>query len=243
MDTLYLVTMILMIVYGISIYPVWKGKPIMLYGIIIIFSLALFYVIFHKINVVEHLQISGEAVQNVGSIYNSNEMKVGKLEASNTIKSSNGVLELSQGWSILTNDSGFHVMKDGQERIAVRPNGETEVKGKLTCNNLYSYDWIHSDKGGIRSQNGALYLGGNDNWQIDAGDGNLKFNKAFNNKLMIGNDGTSTFNGGSTFNGKITNNSGLMTMKDVNNKYWEFNSLYGKVAIYPPSGGWKILAQ
>lgn len=87
MDLLSVAIVTIIVCFALGIWPSWKDNLSGYWVLVGVFVVTLIYIIFHKIELVEivrkplleHLQISGEAVQNVGSIYNSENMVVKNL--------------------------------------------------------------------------------------------------------------------------------------------------------------------
>jgi len=77
--------LLLVLCFGIGIYPNWRNNLTVYMGIIIVFMIIIYSIVFHKIEIVEHLQISSEAVQNVGSIYNQEKMIVKNLDVTGAL--------------------------------------------------------------------------------------------------------------------------------------------------------------
>lgn len=77
-------SLVIILTIGVLFYPSWKEKLGVFTIMIGLFAIAVFYVTVYKDVVTEHFQISGEAIQNVGSIYNSEQMIVKNLTVTGT---------------------------------------------------------------------------------------------------------------------------------------------------------------
>lgn len=127
MQTLSFLILLVILCFAAGIYPIWRAN-LPIYGVIIsAFAIILYFLIFHKVEIVEHLQISGEAVQNVGGIFNSEQMKVKNLEVSGTLTTF-GALN-AQG-DIAANRS-FNLLPRG---VIVAWNGTSAPAGWALCN-------------------------------------------------------------------------------------------------------------
>lgn len=134
MEFIYIATLIVVIIIGTLVYPYWKNDHIYFGLLITGFGLALLYIIHNRDTVIEHLQISGEAVQNVGSIYNQNKMIVKDLEVTGQLKAKditsetmNATSNLTVGGSITSNNqiianSGFKTAQWYIEPVGVTKN-------------------------------------------------------------------------------------------------------------------------
>jgi hypothetical protein len=80
-----------------------------------------------KKTILEHLQVSGEAVQNVGSIYNSEKMIVKDLEATGSVKAgtlgvTGDVIKFGKGWEVHSSDGHLRFIKDGDQKVVFHNN-------------------------------------------------------------------------------------------------------------------------
>jgi microcystin-dependent protein len=74
-----IMSLVIILTIAVLFYPSWKTKLSTFAIMITLFSVAVFYVTIYKDVVTEHFQISSEAIQNVGSLYNEQKMIVKDL--------------------------------------------------------------------------------------------------------------------------------------------------------------------
>jgi hypothetical protein len=164
MRQLYLIITVLILIFGIAIYPTYKDNLCLFTVLVLSFALCVIYISLYRNNndVIEHLQISGEAVQNVGSIYNSNQMVVGKFTATGDLATGGNLttdgnlavkgtvkcgdiissqvttntLQLQNGWSVSTNNDGLSVQNNGKRMFGLTPDGNMKLdNGKINLPN------------------------------------------------------------------------------------------------------------
>jgi microcystin-dependent protein len=106
--------LLLVLCFGIGIYPNWRNNLTVYMGIIIVFMIIIYSIVFYKIEIVEHLQISSEAVQNVGSIYNQEKMIVKNLDVTGALNilprgvivAWKGQYQAPVGWALCDGNNG-----------------------------------------------------------------------------------------------------------------------------------------
>lgn len=167
----------------VALYLVTNYKSSLLHtcGLLAI-GLTVLYILTQRMEVVEHLQISGEAVQNVGSIYNKDNMLVknikvtDNLEAGNLVVASNvrvGNANLIMGGFQDKNRWIIHAPNDDRKGMWIAPGNGTD-----------NWDW---GKGVSLSSTGVMGIG--NGWSFDATDGHLRFKYNGEQKMVIHNDG------------------------------------------------------
>lgn len=133
---LLLVIFLISICYAVGIYPAWKGRIVIYVILVVSFATLLYFLVFYKIDIVEHLQISSEAIQNVGSIYNTNKMVIKDLELT-------GELSLPNGWKISTADKNCTFKKGDVLKETIDADGNL-----LVGNTLKVGSWTMKDNSG-----------------------------------------------------------------------------------------------
>ena len=158
---------VILIVSALFMITTYKDKFAYISGLCVI-GLTLFYVLTQRVDVVEHLQISGEAAQNVGSIFNSEQMNIKNLTATGDMRTGvnviHGGLQDKNRWVI-------HTPNDDRRTLWI-------ASGKGTDN----WDWDKSvsiDSNGQFLTN-SLNVSGNvinfgSGWSLNASDGHLRF--------------------------------------------------------------------
>lgn len=153
-----LIILLIVICFAIGIYPIWKNN-INIYVILVLSFASLLYVlVLYKIDIVEHLQISPEAIQNVGSIYNNNKMIIKDLELT-------GDLTLPNKWKVSTLDTNCRFYKDGVLKGTIDTNGNL-----IVANDLKVKTWTIKD---ANTEMQFLKDGGNGNSHAFMTDGNM----------------------------------------------------------------------
>lgn len=85
MKTIYFVTVILLLCIIFLTHPVYQMYPYLYLLSLIILICTSSYIVHKMIPVIESLQVSGESLQNVGSIYNSQKMVIKDLDVTGNL--------------------------------------------------------------------------------------------------------------------------------------------------------------
>lgn len=159
---------VILIVISLFLITTYKQGTIYVFGLLLI-GFVLCYILMTRIEVVEHLQISGEAAQNVGSIFNSEQMTVKNLTATGNL-TANG--DIRAGSNVIHGG-----LQDKNRWIIHTPNDDRRgiwiASGKGTDN----WDW---GKSVMIDSNGHVNVSGNvinfgSGWSLNASDGHLRF--------------------------------------------------------------------
>jgi hypothetical protein len=177
MDQLIIMSLLIISTIAILVYPLWQDNLPAFLIMVTILTISIIYVVTHKDNIMEQFQISGEAIQNVGSIYNSSQMTVGNLTTTNDLKVSglirSGGTNVILGGSQNKNRWLLHTPDDDRKGFWVAPGNGTD-----------NWDW---GKSATFYSNGAFGIG--NGWTFDATDGHLRFKYNGDQKFIIHNDG------------------------------------------------------
>lgn len=158
MQTVILIIFLIVVCFATGIYPIWKDNIIIYVILMVSFASLLYFLVFTKVDIVEHLQISSEAVQNVGSIFNSNKMIIKDLELT-------GDLTLPNKWKVSTADSNCKFYRDGALKATIDTNGNLLVGGDTLKIKTWSIKDMNTEmqflKDGVNGNTHAFMSNGN----------------------------------------------------------------------------------
>lgn len=158
MEFIYVATLVVVIIIGTLVYPYWKDNRIYFGLLITGFGLALLYIIHNRDTVIEHLQISGEAVQNVGSIYNQNKMIVKDLEVTGQLTANNLTAETMLAKNTLAVIGSITGEKEIFAKGNLTVDGSITGKKQIIANNGFkSNNWYIEPVGKTKNRLRFMY--------------------------------------------------------------------------------------
>ena len=221
---LSLIILLIVICFAIGVYPSWKND-IKIYIILVLsFASLLYFLVFHKIDIVEHLQISSEAIQNVGSIYNANKMVIKDLELT-------GDLTLPNKWKVSTLDSQCKFYQDGVLKATIDTNGNLLVGGDTLKINTWSIKDANTEMQFLKDGNAKshAFMPDGHMWTLDMGLYSDTINDIRNNYIKYGQNISIHGNSGRLNNvGRKCNSGdkqrdiGLECTEGINQDYWKW---------------------
>lgn len=190
--------------------------------------------------IIEHLQVSGEAVQNVGSIYNSENLVVANIKATKSLTSSTGIIDLTDGWKIKSAPNQLKFTQQDKDKLTCLSDGSIDI------NNGWKITTLPNQLKVTKNDKEVLICDDNNNIKV-TGNISVKDSEIRGNQTVLGGLTThgDTWVKANLSAGRITGSDGsfntasirqgkiFMTMDSGYN--FEINSKYDKIGIYSPS--------
>jgi cytoskeletal protein CcmA (bactofilin family) len=136
MDFKYLALAIVGLGLIFLLWPMWRQNVLLFSLVISLMAATFLYLILQPTNLIEPLQISGEAVQNVGSIYNSDQMTIKNLTSTSTLTANNQTVTGSSTLANATVNGPLAVSGPVTFGGTVTANSNMNVTQNLSANKL-----------------------------------------------------------------------------------------------------------